>query len=120
MRGPGERYEFFAENAHVEVSGCRAVTLHRGIPFRYDATTDYAPAGTDTGSVTWEPANTLATLENKALFTQGFYFELKHFFDAVLAGEAPTLGTLESAREVMRAYEASVLSDGAPVALADL
>jgi predicted dehydrogenase len=117
MRGPCERYTFYAENAHVVVENCSRVALHRGIPFSYGSTVDYAPAGTDSGTITWEPQNSLATLENKALFTQGFYDELLHFTQCVLHNRTPETGTLEFARDIMKVYEGALLSEGQPVEL---
>ena len=112
MRGSGERYAFFCENAHVVIEDGRRVIWHRGIPFQYAKTTNYAPPGNDSGSVVWEPQNNLATLENKALFTQGIWGELMHFCDCVLEGKQPERGTLEFAHEVMQVYEAALISDG--------
>jgi predicted dehydrogenase len=112
MRGPCERYSFFCENAHVVVDNSRKVTLHRGIPFNYSRTSNYAPTGLDTGSLSWEPQNNTATLENKALFTQGFFNELNYFCTCVLEGTTPERGSLEFALQVMRVYEAAFISDG--------
>ena len=38
----------------------------------------------DQGAVVWEPQNTLSTLENVSLMTQGVYGSLKSFCDQVL------------------------------------
>ena len=93
------------------------VELRRGIPFEYAATTTFAPEGDDSGTIVWSAANCLATLENKALFTQGFYNETKFFCDCVLEGRQPVSGTgsLEQALEIMKVYEAALLSGGKPV-----
>ncbi len=115
MRGATERYSFFAEHAHVVVENALRVLLHRGIPFHYGRTVDFAPAGTDSGTVVWEPQNNLATLENKALFTQGFYNELSYFLQCVQEKRPAALGTLEFAREIMEIYEAALFSDGSYV-----
>lgn len=112
MRGPRERYSFFCENAHIEIENSRKVTLHRGIPFKYAYTNNYAPMGVDTGSVSWEPQNNTATLENKALFSQGIFNELMHFCECVLENKKPSRGTLEFALQVMQVYEAGFMSDG--------
>lgn len=117
MRGPTERYSFFAERRHVTVENGWRVTLHRGTPRDYATTTDFAPAGTDHGSIVWEPQNMLATLENKALMTQGMYAEMRHFCDCALAARPAELGSLEFALDVMRAYEAALLSTGDRVAV---
>ncbi len=113
MRGATERYSFFAENRHVTVDrGGRRVAMHRGIPLDYAHTTDFAPPGTDSGSVVWEPQNSLATLENKALMTQGMYEEMRYFCQCALAGKPAEQGSLEFALDVMNAYEAALLSGG--------
>lgn len=117
MRGPTERYSFFADNCHVTVENGLCVTLHRGIPFDYAHTTNFAPPGTEHGSITWQPQNMLATLENKAFMTQGMYEEMRYFCDCVLAGKPAERGSLEFALEVMRAYEAALLSTGQRVAV---
>ena len=115
MRGHRERYSFYAEHAHVVVENASRVALHRGIPFTYSKTVDYAPPGTDSGTIIWEPQNSLATLENKALFTQGFYDELLYFLECVLHARIPEAGTLEFARDIMNIYEAALLSEGQTV-----
>jgi len=117
MRGPTERYSFFAESCHVTVENGLRVTLHRGIPFDYARTTGFAPPGADHGSIVWQPQNMLATLENKALMTQGMYDEMRHFCDCALAGRPAELGTLEFALDVMKAYEAALTSDAQRVGI---
>jgi predicted dehydrogenase len=117
--GPGpnvERYEVFGSNWQMHICD-QTVELRRGIPFNYAGTTTFIPEGDDTGTIVWNAANCLATLENKALFTQGFYNETKFFCDCVLEGRRPVSGTgsLEQAFEIMRIYEAALLSHGKPV-----
>ena len=111
-RGPTERYSFFADHCHVTVDNCVRVSLHRGIPLDYARTTNYAPEGEQTGTIVWEPHNTLSTLENRALFTQGIWDEMRHFCDCVLKAVPAAEGSLEFAFDVMKAYEAALLSDG--------
>jgi hypothetical protein len=89
--------------------------LYRGIPFEYDRTVNYAPPGTDSGTIVWKPRHSLATLENKALFVQGFYDSLLHFLECVLNKSAAKLGTLEFARDIMKVYEGALLSEGQSV-----
>jgi predicted dehydrogenase len=114
---PIERYEFFADRWHLKIENSLRVKLQRGIPFQYGAMTSYAPPGDDTGAIVWEPQNCLATLENKALFTQGIYQEMSYFCDCVLSSRKPGLGNLEFALQVMRVYEAALLSDGKSISL---
>lgn len=120
MRGPTERYSVFARQGHLVIENCRRVTLHRGIPFQYGVTTDYVPPGADHGSVVWESQNTLATLENQSLFTQGMYGELMHFCTCVLEGRQPSDGSLEFALQEKLVFEAALLSQGRRVELAGL
>jgi predicted dehydrogenase len=95
----------------------RQVELRRGIPFEYGKTTTFAPEGDDSGTIVWRAENNLATLENKALFTQGIYNECRHFCDCILEGRQPETGSLEQALEIMKIYEAALISNGKPVAL---
>ena len=110
---PVERYAFYGNGVEVTIEDCRRVTMQRGIPFKYGVTTNFAPAGLDHGAIMWEPQNCLATLENKALFTQGFYDELMYFCECVRGRKCAERGTLEFARHLMDIYEAALLSDGA-------
>jgi predicted dehydrogenase len=111
-----ERYDLFGINWEMSIIDQR-VELRRGIPFSYGRTTSFAPEGDDGGTLVWNAANCLATLENKALFTQGFYAETKYFCDCILKGEKPVTGSLEQALEIMRIYEAALVSHGRPVKL---
>jgi predicted dehydrogenase len=120
---PVEHYAVFGHGGHLTVENSHRVTLQRGIPFQYGRTVSYAPPGTDTGAVVWEPQNMLATLENGPLFTQGMYAELMYFCERAIGGGAPDAdgpfarGSLEFALHLMRIYEAALLSDGARVSL---
>lgn len=109
---PLERYSFFGDDCHIVIDNGFRVTLQRGIPFQYGKTTNYVPEGFDSGAVVWEPQNCSATLENKALFTQGMYDEMRYFCDQILAGQPAEKGSLEFALEVMKVYEAALLSKG--------
>ncbi len=114
---PLERYSFFGDGCSVTVDNNHRVTVQRGIPFQYAQITSYLPEGIDSGATVWEPQNNISTLENKALFTQGIYNEMRYFCDRVLAGEAAVTGSLEFALEVMQVYEAGLLSNGDRVSL---
>ena len=111
-----ERYAVYGENWQLDIENSK-ITLQRGIPFSYKDTVNYAPAGDNHGAVVWEPSNCMATLENKALFTQGMYFEMKYFCDCILGKSAPEKGTLEFSLELMKVYEAGLLSAGKTIYL---
>ena len=116
---PIERYSFFGDGCYVTIDNNLRLTFQRGIPFQYATTTDYVPEGFDTGATVWEPQNSLATLENKALFTQGFYHEMRYFCDCVLNQQPAQQGSLEFALHLMKVYEAALLSEGNPIAIND-
>ncbi|TBL76524.1 Gfo/Idh/MocA family protein [Paenibacillus thalictri] len=109
---PIEHYGFYGENWHLEIENSFRVKLQRGMPFEYNKTWNYAPPGTDTGAIVWEPQNHLATLENKALFTQGVYGEMMYFCECILQSRQPEKGSLEFALQLMKVYEAALLSEG--------
>ena len=109
---PIERYTFVGNDCEVDIDNSLRVTFQRGIPFDYETQTSYTGSDLDSGAVVWQPQNHLSTLENRAEFTQGIFGELIHFCTCVLDGRPATLGTLEDALEVMRVYEAALLSNG--------
>ncbi len=109
-----ERYGVYGEKWQIDIENAK-ITLQRGIPFVYKETTNYAPAGDDSGAVVWDTSNCLATLENKALFTQGMYHEMMYFCDCILNSKLPDKGTLAFSLELMKVYEAGLLSDGKTV-----
>ena len=117
MRGPNERYSFISQHREVVVENCWRVTLHRGVPIVFGKDTTSSPPGIDHGSIVWEPQNCFASLENKALFTQGMYQEMRYFLDCILDGQQPGTGSLEFALHLMRVYEAALLSDGKAIRL---
>jgi hypothetical protein len=91
--------------------------LQRGIPFAYGKTTSYLGGDEETGAVVWEPQNTLSTLENKSLFSQGVFGELEAFCRQVQSGEREWIGSLEFALEVTKVYEGALRSEGATISL---
>jgi predicted dehydrogenase len=109
---PIERYTFFGDECHLIIDNGLKVTLQRGIPFSYGRNTTYLPAGLDSGGIVWEPQNREGTLENKSLFTQGIYNEMQYFCTQVLANAPAEKGSLEFALDVMKVYEAALLSGG--------
>ena len=79
-----ERYAFWGKS-HITLDSNLRLAVHRGIPFNYARTTTYVPEGMESGTVVWEPQETLGTLEDKALFTQGFHEELRYFCQGILS-----------------------------------
>jgi len=113
-----ERYSFFGDKCHLVIDNGLRVSLHRGIEFQYGRNTSYLPEGLEGGAIVWEPQNREATLENKALFTQGIYQEMRYFCDRVLAGKAAERGSLEFTLQVMKVNEAGLISRGRRIAIA--
>jgi predicted dehydrogenase len=109
---PIERYSFFGDECHLVIDNSLRVTFQRGIPFDYGKNTTYVPEGFDAGAIVWEPQNREGTLENKALFTQGIYNEMQYFCTQALMGKAAEKGSLEFTLDVMKVYEAGLLSKG--------
>lgn len=112
-----ERYELYGDNRVITIENSARVAYHRGIPFVYAQTHDFTAPGLDTGSVVWEIEHRLATLENMALFVQGFFDELHDFCGAVLDDRPLTTTDLKFAHHVMQVYEAALVSQGQPVTI---
>ncbi len=112
-----ERYAFWGKH-YITIENSMRVELWRGIRSDYSYGTTFAPAGMESGTIVWEPQNAFASLENKALFTQGFYHEMRYFCDCILTGGVAEEGSLEFTHMVMKVYEAALLSGGARVELA--
>lgn len=112
---PMETYALYGDKWHLSVLNSSRVVLQRAIPFEYSRTTTFVPPGDDSGAIVWEASSCLATLENKALFVQGIFNEMKHFCDCALSRKAPEVGSLEFTLEVMQVYEAGLRSAGATV-----
>ena len=109
-----ERYSVFGETWQMDINGAR-IELRRQGEFAYNTSTTYAPVGDDSGTIVWDLPNCLATLENKSEFVQGFFNEMYHFCDCVLSGKTPEQGSLEQALEIMKVYEAALISLGQPI-----
>jgi predicted dehydrogenase len=111
MRGLHERYDVFADGAHLSIDNNLSVTWHRGGAPR--APGDFLPADPDaTGSVTWTIDNAFARTPSRLEMTQGFHAELLYFCERAMANEPADEGTLEFARHVSAIYEAALLSGG--------
>ena len=109
---PNEDYHFYAPKWHLQIANTSKVILERGIPSVYGRTTSFVPEGDDTGAVVWEAQNCKATLENMSFFLQGIYDELLSFCSSVLEQKRPYIGSLEFALELMKVYEALLVSHG--------
>ena len=112
---PSELYQFFGDGCHAEIRNGTQVLLQRGMPFDYRGSTSFVNDGFDSGAIVWEPQYSLGTLENKGLFIQGFYQEMRYFCDCILEGKPAEQGSLEFALEVMKVYEAGLRSEGETV-----
>jgi predicted dehydrogenase len=118
--GPRERYELVFEKGHMVCENNVRLTVYRpGYPFDYRKGSDFTAGDENVAALIYEPQNTLSTLDNKAIFIQGFVQELEHFSQACLSGIPPTCGTLQFARAVMECYEAGLLSQGRLIRLDD-
>lgn len=115
---PIESYTVFGEDWNLKIENGDRVILNRGIPFEYGRTESFLSAGDTGGAVLWEPQNCLATLENKSLFTQGMYFEMKYFCDCILENRQPVRGNLEFALMMAELYEAGIKSRGNRISIA--
>ena len=109
---PSELYQFFGDGCHAEIRNGTQVIFQRGMQLNYNDSTSFVTEGFDSGAIVWEPQNSLGTLENKGLFVQGFYQEMRYFCDCILEGKPAVKGSLEFALEVMKVYEAGLRSDG--------
>ncbi|MBQ6322865.1 MAG: Gfo/Idh/MocA family oxidoreductase [Lachnospiraceae bacterium] len=114
---PNEDYHLYAPSWHLQIANSTKVILERGIPFEYGITTSFVPEGFDSGALVWETQNCKATLENMSFFVQGMYDELKTFCDCILENRKPKIGSLEFSLEIMKIYEALLISNGKPVAI---
>ncbi len=115
---PSELYQFFGNGCHAEIRNGTQVLLQRGMIYDYKGSTSFVAAGFDSGAIVWEPQHSLGTLENKGLFIQGFYQEMRYFCDCVLEGKPAEKGSLEFALEVMKVYEAGLRSEGDTITIA--
>jgi predicted dehydrogenase len=114
---PSERYTIYGNKVTLSIENSSRLVLQRGVPFAYGKSVSYLEGGEQSGAVVWEPQNTLATLENKALFSQGMFAELDSFCRQAQSGQLEWIGSLEFALEVMKIYEAALRSDGKTVTL---
>ena len=60
----------------------------------------------------------LPRLKTKRCSSRAFYNEMRYFCDCVLDSKPPEKGSLEFALEVMKVYEAGLVSEGDRIELA--
>ncbi|MBV7336136.1 Gfo/Idh/MocA family oxidoreductase [Chloroflexi bacterium TSY] len=108
-----ESYSLFGETWYCTINNNTKLSLYRD--YGPKGTHTFMPAGFDTGAIVWEAQNSFATIENKNLFTQGMYAEMRYFCDCILEDRAAARGSLEFALEVMKVYEAGLRSNGQAV-----
>ena len=106
--GPLERVEVIGNGANVIVDNGNKLTYYRpGARGEggYGRATNFM--GDDANApIFWEPEFSLGQLYNKQIFLLGYAFEVIEFAECVLENRKPTRGNLESARELMKMYEA--------------
>ena len=97
-------------NQHVVVDNNLRVMWHRGRAgqsvFPYGATPDFYAAPPEQASAVWEPEFSLGQLYNKGIFLLGYYGEIEHFAQAILADRPVEHGTLAHARTITRIFQA--------------
>ncbi|HAA76345.1 TPA: gfo/Idh/MocA family oxidoreductase [Candidatus Latescibacteria bacterium] len=105
---PLERVEVVGHGANVIVDNGVKLTYYRPGsrgPGGYGKATNFM-GDDDTAPIYWEPEWSLGQLYNKQIFLLGYAFEVQEFADCVRENRKPTRGSLESARELMKLYEA--------------
>lgn len=106
--GPLERVEVVGQGANAVVDNGVRLTYYRpGSRGEggYGRATNFM--GDDNNApITWEPEWSLGQLYNKQIFLLGYAFEVIEFAACILEGRRPERGNLESARELMKLYEA--------------
>ena len=105
---PLERVEVVGQGANVVVDNGVRLTYYRpggrgeggyGRATNFMGSDEAAP-------IIWEPEWSLGQLYNKGIFLLGYAFEVIEFAECILQNRKPERGTLESARELMKLYEA--------------
>lgn len=106
--GPLERVEVVGHGANAVVDNGVRLTYYRPGgrgEGGYGRATNFM--GDDAAApIIWEPEWSLGQLYNKQIFLLGYAFEVIEFAECILQGRRPTRGSLESARELMKLYEA--------------
>lgn len=98
--------EIIGDGASIVIdNGVKITYYRRGAVHAYGREASYI-VDDDIAPLTWEPEFSLGQLYNTNLFYLGYVPEILHFCDAVLAGTALTLGTLDQVDKIMALYEA--------------
>jgi predicted dehydrogenase len=106
--GPLERVEVIGRNANVVVDNGVELTYYRpgargeggyGRAIDFMGKDEHAP-------ITWKPEWSLGQLYNKQIFLLGYAFEVIEFAECILENRRPERGSLESALELLKLYEA--------------
>ena len=106
--GPLERVEVVGRGANAVVDNGVKLTYYRpGSRGEggYGRATHFIGSDED-APIIWEPEWSLGQLYNKQLFLLGYAFEVIEFAECILEGRRPERGGLESARELLKLYEA--------------
>lgn len=105
VTSPLERVEVTGEDANVVVDNGVRLTYYRpGARLPYGRSASYV-VDDEVAALRWEPEFSLGQLYNKNLFYLGYVPEILHFCESVLAGRAPSRGTLADVREILALYE---------------
>ena len=118
MRGIQERTEVNGDRASAWSENNTRVTFAANPPLRELHYGRDERHTTDLHGVTvWEPEFSLGQLYNTGAFLLGYYGELSHFCDAVLAGRPIEIGNLDWAEEGIRIFEAFAEGPGKVIPL---
>ena len=103
-----ERTEVIGDGTNVIVeNNIRVTWFRRDRPVGdYGRAGNYFDGGVDHAPVFWEPEFSLGQLYNKGIFLLGYAYEVIYFTSRLLEGEAPEIGTLDDALELLKVYEA--------------
>lgn len=114
---PLERVEAVGNGANVVVENGVDLTYYRPCSRPAYGTATTFTGSSDDAPVSWKPEFSLGQLNNKNLFTLGYYNEIQHFAECCRTGETPEKGGLQMAMEVTRLYEALLEPEDEVVAL---
>ncbi|MFC7621773.1 Gfo/Idh/MocA family protein [Microlunatus sp. GCM10028923] len=103
---PLERVEVVGRDANLVIDNGVRLTYYRpGARLGYGRNPSYV-VDDEVAPLVWQPEFSLGQLYNKNLFYLGYVPEVRHFCDSVLAGTAPTKGTLDESLAIMHLFDA--------------